>query len=391
MPGMTHLHFQPVGGAAGDMFLASLLSAGAQRGEISEALQSLGVPFELSSESTSISGVRALRANVTHPEEHSHRALYDIAALIEGSGLPIRAAERSLAAFRRLAEAEGAVHGIPPGEVTFHEVGAVDSIVDVVGSCIALELLSVDTVSCGPLPLGHGIVEAAHGPLPIPAPATLEVLKDCRVRWTEEPRETTTPTGAALMQSLTRGEFTEAPPPMTLRAVGYGAGLARLRDAPNLLRAALGEREGPSGALELLEANVDDASGELLGSAVDRLLEAGAPDAWLEPILMKRGRGAYKICALAEGRDRERLVRIMMKQTGTLGVRHHSLGRSVADRRVVSVSLPYGECRVKVGELDGEVFSAAPEHADAERLARASGLPLPRVYAEARAAFHDGG
>jgi uncharacterized protein (TIGR00299 family) protein len=334
--------------------------------------------------------VQALRVHVTHPEEHSHRTLDDVSALISGSDLPDRAVERSLAAFRRLAEAEGAVHGVPPGEVTFHEVGAVDSIVDTVGSCVALELLRVDTVSCGPLPLGHGTVDAAHGPLPVPAPATLEALKGCRVRWTEEPRETTTPTGAALMQSLTGGEFTESPPPMTLRSVGYGAGNASLRYAPNLLRAALGELEGPSGELDLLEANVDDASGELLGSAVDRLLEAGAPDAWLEPILMKRGRGSYKLCALVQSGERERLVRIIMRQTGTLGVRHQRIGRSVADRRVVTVSLPYGECRIKLGELDGEVFSVAPEHADAERLSRESGLPLPRVYDDARAAFRGG-
>lgn len=386
---MTHLHFQPTGGAAGDMILASLLSAGASETGVSEALRGLGVPFELSSETTSVSGVRALRMRVDHPEEHSHRTFEDIRALILGAGLSHRAAERAVSAFRRLADAEGAVHGIPPEEVTFHEVGAVDSIVDTVGSCVALELLKVDTVSCGPLPLGSGTVNAAHGPLPVPAPATLELLKGSRVRWTEESRETTTPTGAALMRSLTGGEFTDSPSPMTLRAVGYGAGSATLRDAPNLLRAAVGEREGPSGELELLEANVDDVSGELLASAAERLLEAGAPDAWLEHIMMKRGRGAYKLCAIVESRDRERLSRLVMRETGTLGVRYRSIGRSVAGRRVVTVRLPYGECRVKVGELDGEIFSAAPEHADAERLSRESEVPLPRVYDDARAAFRE--
>lgn len=387
---MVHIHFQPTGGAAGDMILASLISAGASLEEVSSALERLGVDFDLSSQSTEVSGISALRVHVGHPEEHSHRTLADISALVSGSGLPGRMVERSLAAFRRLAEAEGAVHGIPPEEVTFHEVGAVDSIVDTVGSCVALELLDVETVSCGPLPLGHGTVDAAHGPLPVPAPATLEILKGSRVRWTEEPRETTTPTGAALMRSLTNGEFTESPPPMTLRNIGYGAGNASLLYAPNLLRASLGEMEGPSGELELLEANVDDASGELLGSAVDRLLEAGAPDAWLEPIVMKRGRGAYKLCALVRGGEREQMARLIMRQTGTLGVRHRSIGRTVADRRIVTVDLPYGECRVKVGELDGEAFSLAPEHADAERLARESGRPLPRVYHDARAALDRG-
>ncbi|WP_047866145.1 nickel pincer cofactor biosynthesis protein LarC [Rubrobacter aplysinae] len=384
---MSHLHFQPTGGAAGDMILASLISAGAPLEEVSSLLQGLGVPFELSSERADVSGLRALHVRVTHPREHSHRTLEDVVGLISNSSLPRRVVERSLAAFRRLAEAEGAVHGVPPEEVTFHEVGAVDSIVDTVGSCVALELLGVESVSCGPLPLGHGTVSAAHGPLPVPAPATLEILKGSRVYWTEEPRETTTPTGAALMQSLTSGEFTESPPPMTLRSIGYGAGTAILSHAPNLLRAAVGELEGPSGSLEILEANVDDVPGELLGSAVDRLLEAGAPDAWLEPIVMKRGRGAYKLCALAESGDRERLISLMMRETGTLGVRHRRVGRSVASRRVVTVELPYGECRVKVGELDGEVFSVAPEYADAERLSRESRVPLPRLYEDARAAF----
>ena len=369
------------------MTLASLVCAGAPLTELTRMLRPLEVPFDISSEVAEVSGVRALRVRVSHPEEHAHRTLSRITELISSASLPERAARRAISAFERLAEAEGAVHGIPPSEVTFHEVGAADSIVDITGSCVALDLLEIDTISCGPLPLGHGTVEAAHGPLPIPAPATLEALKGCRLRWTDEPRETTTPTGAALMHALTGGEFTEAPPPMTLRSVGYGAGTATLQTAPNLLRATVGEPEGPSGELELLEANLDDASGEILASAAEHLLQAGAPDAWLEPITMKRGRGAYKLCALAKSGDRERLARLIMRQTGALGVRHTHIGRTVAERRVVTVDLPYGSCRVKVGELDGEIFSVSPEHADAERLARENSLPLPRVYDEARAAF----
>lgn len=208
-----------------------------------------------------------------------------------------------------------------------------------------------------------------------------------RVLWTDEQHEMTTPTGAALMYALTGGAFTDAAPPMTLRAVGYGAGRARFRERPNLLRATLGKLEGAAGEVQLLEANVDDAPGELLGAAVEQLLGAGALDAWLEPVFMKRGRGAYKICLLAEGRDRERLARLLMRETGTLGVRHHPVGRTVAERRVVEVELSYGRCRLKVGSLDGEDFIVAPEHTDAARLAERSGLPLPRVYSDARFAF----
>ncbi len=369
------------------MTLASLVSAGASLQRVSESLKKLGVPFTLETEETEVSGVGALRANVSYPEEHAHRTFGDIQRLIEDAGLSSRASAWAIEAFRLLAVAEGAVHGRPPEEVTFHEVGAVDSIVDVVGSCVALDLLEAASVSCGPLPMGSGTVEAAHGPLPVPGPATLEVLKGCRVRWADEPHEMTTPTGAALMRAFTGGDFNKAAPPMTLSGIGYGAGRARFRSVPNLLRAVVGELEGPLGELMLLEANVDDAPGELLGAAVERLLEAGAPDAWLEPITMKRGRGAYKVCALAREADWDALARLLMRETGALGVRHQRVGRTVAGRRHVEVELPYGRCRLKIGNLNGEDFVAAPEYEDAARLARETGYPLPRVYADARVAF----
>jgi pyridinium-3,5-bisthiocarboxylic acid mononucleotide nickel chelatase len=384
---LTHVHFQPVGGAAGDMTLAALVAAGAPLPEITASLRGLGVAFDLTTERVEVNGVGALRAGVEHPDEQSHRTFRDVRALIAGAGLPERTSSRALEAFRVLAVAEGSVHDQDPEEVSFHEVGAVDSIVDVVGSCLALELLDAASVSCGPLPMGTGVVDASHGPLPVPGPATLEILEGARVRWTDEPGETTTPTGAALMRSFTGGGFTDAAPPMTLHATGYGAGRARLRSAPNLLRAVVGELEGPEGGVELLEANVDDAPGELLGAAVERLLAAGALDAWLEPLVMKRGRGAYKACALALSGDRERLALLLMRETGTLGVRHHAVGRTVAGRRHVVVDLPYGECRVKVGSIDGEDFVAAPEYTDALKLAGETGLPLLRVYEDAKAAF----
>ena len=353
------------------------------------AVERLGVDFEVVAETVNVSGIRAFRIAVEHPQQHVHRTLRDIQHMIEAADLPRESAERAIAAFRLLAQAEGSVHGREPEEVTFHEVGAIDSIVDVVGSCVALELLGARTVSCGPLPMGAGTVPSAHGPLPVPGPATLAILEGSRVRWTEEPHETTTPTGAALMASLTDGTFTEAAPPMVLRATGYGAGSKTLHHAPNLLRAVVGELEGVTGEVELLEANVDDASGELLGAAIEKLLASGALDAWLEPIVMKKGRGAYKICALVGISNHERLARLLMQETGTLGVRHHGVGRTVAERRTVEVELPYGVCRVKVGSLDGKDFVAAPEYADAVRLTRENGLPLLRVYSDARAALRE--
>jgi pyridinium-3,5-bisthiocarboxylic acid mononucleotide nickel chelatase len=369
------------------MTLAALVAAGAQLPEITASLRGLGVAFDLTTKRVEVNGVGALRADVEYADEHSHRTFGDIRALIEGADLPERTSSRALAAFRLLAVAEGAVHEQETEEATFHEVGAVDSIVDVVGSCVALELLDAASVSCGPLPMGTGVVGASHGALPVPGPATLKILEGSRVRWSEEPSETTTPTGAALMSSFTGGAFTDAAPPMTLYATGYGAGRMRLQGAPNLLRAVVGEIEGPDGGVELLEANVDDAPGELLGAAVERLLAEGAIDSWLEPIVMKRGRGAYKVCALTRSDDRERLARLLMLETGTLGVRHHAVGRTVAGRHRSVVDLPYGKCLVKVGSIDGDDFIVAPEYADAARLARETGLPLPTVYADAKAAF----
>ncbi len=366
------------------MTIASLAAAGASVEEVSKSLRNLGVPFDLTANHVEVNGIAALHVSVGYPEEHVHRTFRELRELIEQASLPDRAAERAVAVFRRLAIAEGAVHNEDPESVTFHEVGAVDSIVDITGSCVALELLDAASVSCGPLPMGHGIVRAAHGPLPVPAPATLEVLKGSSVRWIEEPGEMTTPTGAALMRTFTDGEFTNAAPPMSLRAAGYGAGKARFESAPNLLRAVVGDLEGSVGEVELLEANVDDASGELLGAAMERLLSAGALDAWLEPIFMKKGRGAYKVCALARTNDREPLARLLMRETGTLGVRHHPVGRIVAERRRIEVELPYGSCRVKIGSLDGEDFTIAPEYQDATRLAKKTGLPLPRIYSDAR-------
>jgi uncharacterized protein (TIGR00299 family) protein len=371
------------------MTLAALATAGASLAEVSHTLEGLGVQFAFRAETVEIGAVQALRLAVEGAEQHDHHTFATIRRLVEDAELPERAARRAVAAFRLLAKAEGAVHGRAPEDVAFHEVGSIDSIVDVVGSCVALELLEADTVSCGPLPMGTGLVPSTHGPLPVPGPATLEILKGTRVRWTEEPNETTTPTGAALMASLTGGAFTEAAPPMVLRGIGYGAGWATLRYAPNLLRAVVGELEGTTGAVELLEANVDDAPGELLGATVEKLFAIGALDAWLEPITMKKGRGAYKVCALVHADVREKLARLLMRETGVLGVRHHGVGRTVAERRLVEVELPYGRCKVKVGSLDGEDFVAAPEYADAARLARENDLPLPRVYSDAQVALRE--
>lgn len=369
------------------MILASLVAAGADPENISKSLQKLNMDFRLTFDRVEVNGIGAIHAKVEYPHEHVHKTLRDIEAMISAADLPERAAKLAVKAFRRLAEAEGKIHGKPPEDVTFHEVGAVDSIVDMLGSCVALESLGVESVSCGPLPMGGGVVRAAHGPLPVPGPATLEVLRGSKVEWPGIPREMTTPTGAALMWAFTNGEFTDSPPPMTLGAVGYGAGLARFERRPNVLRAVVGGIEGIASELVVLEANVDDATGEMLGFAGDSLMRAGAMDSWLEPVTMKKGRGAYKVCALVAKLRTDELSRTMMRLTGTLGVRHHPVGRTVAERRVETVELPYGICRVKVGSLDGEDFVVSPEFEDAASLSKETGLSLREVYEDAKSAF----
>ncbi len=369
------------------MILAALVAAGADPEGVVGFLSGLDLEFRLRFEPVEVNGIGALHAEVEHPEEHEHRTLREIEAAVFSANLPGRGAELSIKAFRRLAESEGKIHGKSPEEVTFHEVGATDSIVDTVGSCVALELLGAKSISCGPLPMGGGVVRAAHGPLPVPAPATLEVLGGSRVEWPDVPHEMTTPTGAALMWAFTDGGFTASPPPMTLGSVGYGAGKARFERRPNVLRAVVGGLEGASGGLCIIEANVDDTTGETLGFALESLLKFGAVDAWLEPITMKKSRGAYKICALAGEDLRDALSCLTMRLTGTLGVRHYPVGRTVAERRTETVVLPYGTCRVKVGSLDGEDYVVSPEFRDAVRLSNETGLPLRRVYEEARTAL----
>lgn len=377
------LYLEPVGGIAGDMFLAAAVDLGVSPDAIAEHLSGLGVPgwrFQLSrAVRHAISGTH-LDVVVEAPEAHPHRSLSDIRALIEGATtLTPRMRERALAVFAAIGEAEAKVHGVSVEEIHFHEVGAVDSIVDVCGAAVVLELLGAPEVWCAPPPLGSGTIRVAHGQMPIPVPATLELLRDVPVRF-EGVGELTTPTGAALVKVLTR---VGTPPDFVVEKVGYGVGTRDFRDRPNVLRASLGRAEDAAEALHVLEVNLDDATPQLLGHLVERLLAKGALDAWVVPAVMKKGRPGHLLSALVPGTLKPALVDLLLEESTTLGVRSHTVERSTLERAWREVQTPWGTVRVKLGLRDGRVLNAQPEYEDCRKVAEAAGVPLKAVWAEA--------
>lgn len=377
-----------VGGVAGDMLLGGLLDAGADRGAVRSGLGRLGVAdLDLRVGRTRRGALDAARVEVAAPADQPWRGPAEIAALIERAGLPPRAQERALAVFERLAAAEARVHGIPLEEVHFHEVGAVDAIADVCGVALALESLGIERVVCSPLPVARGIVATAHGPLPLPAPATLALLEGAPLHGVEGDSELVTPTGAALVAALAEGFG--PPPPLRLEASGYGAGARELERVPNVVRVLVGEgedRPAQTRPVSLIETNLDDLSPELIPDAAASATDAGALDVWTTAAGMKKGRPGVVMSALARP-DREAAVAdALLRSTSALGVRVARLERFELDREWRTVEVAGGSVRVKLGRLDGEVVNVAPEHDDCVRAAAGSGRPVAAVWAEALAA-----
>ena len=317
------------------------------------------------------------------------RAWRDIRASIAEAALAPRVKARALRVFGVLAEAEARVHGMAPDDVTFHEVGAVDSIVDIVGACVALECLGIDSLSVGPIPMGSGSVRTEHGLLPVPVPATVEVLRGFPVVASPFTGELVTPTGAAIVAGLaTPSAF----PSMRIAGVGYGAGKRDPATHANVLRVILGESEQdsdttPTDVVEL-RANVDDLTGESVPGVIDALLAAGALDAWTTPIAMKKGRPGLQIAALAAPGDRERVGDALLRHAGTFGYRWNPAPREVCVRAWEHVTTPFGEVRVKIARREGALLHAAPEHEDVAAAARAHGVPVAEVRGAALAAWY---
>jgi pyridinium-3,5-bisthiocarboxylic acid mononucleotide nickel chelatase len=381
------LYLEPVGGIAGDMFLGAALDLGVQKEALEAGLASLQLGrWRLVATQAKRHGLTGVHVEVVvEPAPSSgHRPLSEILRRIDASALPARARTRSRAIFEAIGRVEASIHGVAVEDVEFHEVGAVDSIVDVCGAALALELLGDPDVCCAPVPLGSGTVETAHGRLPIPAPATLELLEGLPVRF-EGKGELTTPTGAALVKVLTR---VGAPPEMVVERVGYGVGTREMDDRPNVLRATLGRpTAGVDTGVFVLETNLDDCSPQLLGTLLESLLKAGALDAWVVPATMKKGRPGHLLGALFEGELRQALTELVLRESTTLGVRTFRVERTMLERHHVTVETPHGSVRVKVGMLGKETLNAAPEYEDVRALAEAKGVPVKQVWAEALAAW----
>lgn len=371
-------------GVAGDMLLGSLLDAGADLDAVRELVGALDVDgWSLDAEPVLRGGIAATRAVVDAPEADHHRTWRDLRALLAGAALPDRVRDRATAAFGALAEVEAALHRTAVDDVHFHEVGALDAIVDVVGTCAALEVLGVDEVAASPVATGHGSAGAAHGRLPVPAPATARLLEGLDVVGVDVDVELATPTGVALVRAL--AGRTGPVPAMTVLASGYGAGSRDLPGRPNVVQAVVGQVGVGTGAVEVLvlvETNVDDVTGEVLAHAVARLLDAGALDAWVTPIVMKKGRPAHTVSALARPADAAAVRHLLAAETGSLGVRVVAVERHAAERSEATVEVGGHAVRVKVA--DGRVKA---EHDDAAAAAVALGRPLRDVLREAEAAY----
>ncbi len=384
---MTIAWFHCFAGIAGDMALGSLIDAGADVGEVQALLRRLPVTgWDLEVEPVLRGGLGGTKVHVHAHDTTVVRTAAHIQGLVAEARLPERVGQRAAAVFEALATAEGRLHRRPPDQVHFHEVGGIDAIVDVVGTCAALELLDVDEVACSPVSVGQGMIRAAHGILPNPAPAVVELLAGVPTRGLDVPVELTTPTGAALVAALAT-EFGPLPD-MKVVATGFGAGTRELPDRPNLTQVVLGERtSAPTTAghpVVLLEANVDDATGETLAHAVGALLDAGALDAWITPIVMKKGRPAHTVHVLADVGLAASLTAVLGRETGTLGVRGQRLERWSLPRHHERVEVDGLSVRVKVSP-----GRAKAEHDDAARVAAITGRALRDVAAEAERRWHE--
>jgi len=385
---MTIAYFDCIAGISGDMALGALIGAGARFDELRTHLAKLPIePFDLEVEEVDAHGLRATRATVRASAAGVIRTYANIRAILDAAELPPEVTSLAQRIFRRLAEAEAVVHRKEVETITFHEVGAVDSIVDIVGTAIALTMLGVERAYASAVPTGLGMTPTEHGAMPIPGPAVVELLRGAPVYSKGVTAELTTPTGAAILSAVVEG-FGEIPP-MRLRSAGYGAGMLEL-DFPNVLRVLIGEEaagsenDRPTTVEELvLETNVDDLNPELYTYVLDRLFAAGAQDAWLVPIVMKKGRPAVTVRVLCSSEREADLRQILFRETGTLGVRSSPVAKTALARETIKVETRHGAVAVKVGLLDGRPITIAPEYEDCTRVARESGVAAREVYEEA--------
>jgi uncharacterized protein (TIGR00299 family) protein len=380
-------YFDCFSGISGDMTLGALVDAGIDAGAIKSAVGSLGLPCELSFESVRRCGMRATHAKVEAAPEHVHRHLHHIEAIIDKSTLTARQNELAKRIFQRLGEAEAKVHGIEIKKVHFHEVGAVDSIVDIVGAAVGLDLLGVDRFESSPLPPGRGWVRAAHGKMPLPAPATAELLKGVPLASSDVEMELTTPTGASIVTTV--AEAFGPLPAMTIDAIGLGAGTRDFPGQANILRLFVGKVSVPAGAdrVWVLETNLDDLPGEIVGYATTQLMAAGALDAFVTPIQMKKNRPGVMVTVICEEAAIPAMEEVLFRETTTLGIRRYPASRHKLRRQATEVTTPFGSIKGKLGWIEGRPPAFSPEYDDCARVASEQGVALRAVYDAAHAAY----
>lgn len=424
---MSIAYFDCASGVSGDMLLGALVDAGLPLSDLQSDIDRLGIGARLSASRVDRCGVGATLVSVdidgeamtpereqhmaadahshahehgdqhdhdhaghdhSHSHDHGHTRLSDILSVIDAADLPVDVKETASGVFRRLTEAEAEVHGADVDEVGLHEVGSRDAIVDIVGVVAGLRRLGVTRVLCGPLHVGTGTVQCAHGRYPLPVPGVVALCRGVPLVQTEIASELVTPTGAALMTSL--AERFGAAPAMRLTGAGYGAGGRNHPTTPNVVRVRLGEEEAaaPADACVLLEANLDDTTPEILGYLFERLLHHGALDVWVTPIVMKKNRPGHLLSLLATPAQSEKLAAVVLAETTSLGVRRHPVERRILERSWRSVETPWGSVRVKLAHVDGG-RRAAPEYEDCARLAREHDIPLQTLYEAARAAARE--
>ncbi len=376
-------------GISGNMFLGALLDAGLPEQVLRDAIAKIDLKgFTIKIKPVDKWGIRATHLDVDLTSKHHHRGLADILKLIRAAELPDAVKEKACMVFERLGKAEAKVHGMPLDKVHFHEVGAVDAIIDIVGTVFGFHYLGVERIYCSSLRVGRGFVKAAHGIMPIPAPATAELLHGIPWYPGDIDKELVTPTGAALVAELCSG-FGARPSGFLAEKTAYGAGTWDLV-IPNVMRLSLGSlsEQKTSDEVWQLEANVDDSTPEVIAYAIDKLLAAGAVDAWITPIIMKKGRPAFLLSALCTEANKAAVEDVVFAETSSIGVRWQQVRRTVADRSMVAVQTEWGTVGVKVAERDGQVTNVAPEFGDCRHLAEQSGAPLKKIYQAALQAWN---
>ena len=375
------LYFDIIGGISGDMTLASLLDLGVPKEIFLQELNKLNMDneFEIEIDYKYENGIKGTKVNVITKEQHCHRNLIDVYDIIDNSRLNNNIKERAKEIFMIVAKAEAKVHGTTIDKIHFHEVGAIDSIVDIVGSCILLDLLNIDKVYSTSVPLGSGFIQCAHGVIPAAAPATVEILKNIPVKFNHVKGECTTPTGAAIIKTICDEFIDELD--FNTKKIGYGVGHKKF-EKPNILRVALAQEDEHNEVVYEIVANIDDMSSEIYSYLFEKIMDEGALDVFTESIFMKKNRPAYKISILTKKKDLNKFIKLLLTETSTFGVRYKEYNRAKLDRKFIEVDTIYGKVKVKLGYYNNKLIKLKPEYEQCKLISKTLNIELREVYNE---------